>query len=184
MDFVAFIVDCVSCRCRLRAAFEMRWLATQVSAESESKPAAKSIWCSIAECTALALLEHLLERFAVAKIEPPAVEHAETDFCLLLIDSFARFFHDLLLMGIAGTCFVFATGTSNTHVNALADELEVGLKSVGIMPDHMEGYRANSWVLMDYNSVIVHIFTPESREFYDLDRLWQDGESIDMSFLN
>lgn len=70
MDFVAFIVDCVSCRCRLRAAFEMRWLATQVSAESESKPAAKSIWCSIAECTALALLEHLLERFAVAKIEP------------------------------------------------------------------------------------------------------------------
>ena len=80
--------------------------------------------------------------------------------------------------------FVFATGTSNTHVNALADELEVGLKSVGIMPDHMEGYRANSWVLMDYNSVIVHIFTPESREFYDLDRLWQDGESIDMSFLN
>ena len=37
---------------------------------------------------------------------------------------------------------------------------------------------------MDYNSVIVHIFTPESREFYDLDRLWQDGESIDMSFLN
>ena len=76
--------------------------------------------------------------------------------------------------------FVFATGTSNTHVNAL----EVGLKSVGIMPDHMEGYRANSWVLMDYNSVIVHIFTPESREFYDLDRLWQDGESIDMSFLN
>ena len=80
--------------------------------------------------------------------------------------------------------FVFATGTSNTHVNALADELEVGLKFVGIMPDHMEGYRANSWVLMDYNSVIVHIFTPESREFYDLDRLWQDGESIDMSFLN
>ena len=80
--------------------------------------------------------------------------------------------------------FVFATGTSNTHINALADELKVGLKSVGIMPDHMEGYRANSWVLMDYNSVIVHIFTPESREFYDLDRLWQDGESIDMSYLN
>lgn len=80
--------------------------------------------------------------------------------------------------------FVFATGTSNTHVNALADELEVGLKTVGVMPDHMEGYRANSWVLMDYSSVIVHIFTPESREFYDLDRLWQDGESIDTSFLN
>ena len=80
--------------------------------------------------------------------------------------------------------FVFATGTSNTHVNALTDELEVGLKAMDVMPDHLEGYRANSWVLMDYNSVIVHIFTPESRDFYDLDRLWQDGENIDMSFLN
>ena len=80
--------------------------------------------------------------------------------------------------------FVFATGTSNTHVNALTDELEVGLKAMDVMPDHLEGYRANSWVLMDYNSVIVHIFTPESRDFYDLDRLWKDGENIDMSFLN
>lgn len=103
MDFVAFIVDCVSCRCRLRAAFEMRWLATQVSAESESKPAAKSIWCSIAECTALALLEHLLERFAVAKIEPPAVEHAETDFCLLLIDQTSAFFSLILSHGSSTT---------------------------------------------------------------------------------
>lgn len=80
--------------------------------------------------------------------------------------------------------FVFATGTSNTHVNALADEVEMQLKKIGIMPDHIEGYRSNSWVLLDYGTVIVHVFTPDSREFYDLDRLWQDGQLVDTSFLN
>ena len=80
--------------------------------------------------------------------------------------------------------FVLASGTSNTHVNALADEVEVQLKRIGITPDHIEGYRSNSWVLMDYDTVIVHVFTPDSREFYDLDRLWQDGEPIAISFLD
>lgn len=80
--------------------------------------------------------------------------------------------------------FVLASGTSNTHVNALADEVEVQLKQIGVTPDHIEGYRSNSWVLMDYDTVIVHVFTPDSREFYDLDRLWQDGEPVDTSFLD
>ena len=80
--------------------------------------------------------------------------------------------------------FVLASGTSNTHVNALADEVEVQLKKIGVTPDHIEGYLSNSWVLMDYDMVIVHVFTPESREFYDLDRLWQDGEPVDISFLD
>ena len=80
--------------------------------------------------------------------------------------------------------FVFATGTSNTHVNALADELEYKLKKMGVEPHHVEGYRANSWVLLDYGEVIVYIFTEDSRAFYDLDRLWQDGEQVDLSFLN
>lgn len=79
--------------------------------------------------------------------------------------------------------FVFATGTSNTHVNALADETEFHLKEIGIAPHHVEGYRSNSWVLIDYGNVIVHIFTDESRQYYDLDRLWQDGEQVDTAFL-
>ena len=80
--------------------------------------------------------------------------------------------------------FVFATGTSNTHVNALADEMEFQLKEIGVTPHHVEGHRSNSWILLDYDNVIVHIFTDESRQYYDLDRLWQDGEQIDTSFLN
>ena len=77
--------------------------------------------------------------------------------------------------------FVIATGNNNTHVRALADELDEKLKAEGLPPARMEGYRSNSWILLDYQSVIIHIFTPEARAFYDLDRLWQDGVSVDIS---
>lgn len=74
--------------------------------------------------------------------------------------------------------FVIATGTGNTHVKSLADELEVKLKEQGNAPANVEGYRSNSWVLLDYHSVVVHIFTGEGRDYYDLDRLWRDGKQI------
>ena len=79
--------------------------------------------------------------------------------------------------------FVIATGTSSTHVKSLADEVEFKLKEEGIKPEHTEGYRSNSWVLLDYGGIIVHIFTEDARSFYDLDHLWQDGEAIDISSL-
>ena len=75
--------------------------------------------------------------------------------------------------------FVIASGNSNTHVRALADEVEEQLKKEGVAPARVEGYRSDSWVLLDYSSVVVHVFTPDAREFYDLDRLWADGEKID-----
>ncbi len=76
-----------------------------------------------------------------------------------------------------GDYFVLATGTSGTHVKSLADELEFRLKEKGVSAARVEGYRSNSWILLDYESVIIHIFTPEARAFYDLDRLWEDGVS-------
>lgn len=87
--------------------------------------------------------------------------------------------HDI---SVLADYFVIATGTSSTHVKALADEVEFQLKErYGIAPQHTEGYRSNTWVLQDYGNVIVHVFTEESRTFYDLDRLWQDGEHVDIS---
>jgi ribosome-associated protein len=77
--------------------------------------------------------------------------------------------------------FVIATGTSSTHVNSLADEVEFKLEEQGIKVRHKEGYHSNSWILLDYGNVVVHVFTPESRSFYDLDRLWRDGQDIDVS---
>lgn len=76
---------------------------------------------------------------------------------------------------------VIATGNSSTHVKALADEVEYRLDEAGVSVSHIEGYRSNSWILLDYVDVIVHVFSEEAREFYDLDRLWLDGESIDIS---
>lgn len=76
---------------------------------------------------------------------------------------------------------VIATGTSSAHVKAIADEVEYQLDEAGISVSHIEGYRSNSWILLDYVDVIVHIFSDEAREFYDLERLWQDGKEIDIS---
>ena len=68
---------------------------------------------------------------------------------------------------------VLATGTSNTHVRALADEVEFKVKEeLGIDPIRTEGQGNNMWILIDYGSVIVHVFTKEGREFYKLDKLW------------
>ena len=71
--------------------------------------------------------------------------------------------------------FVIAGGTSNTHVRALADEVEYALAQQGIRPERIEGGDSESWLLLDYGGMIVHIFQDHVREFYDLERLWQDG---------
>ena len=72
--------------------------------------------------------------------------------------------------------FVLATGTANTHVRALADEVEFKLKEIGIEPMHIEGTSGNSWTLLDYGCVVVHIFTSQARDFYKLERLWSGNE--------
>ena len=76
---------------------------------------------------------------------------------------------------------VIATGTSSTQVKAMSDNVEYELDKAGISVSHIEGYRSNSWILMDYIDVIVHVFMEEARNFYDLERLWKDGEIIGVS---
>ncbi len=73
--------------------------------------------------------------------------------------------------------FVIASGTSNTHIKALAGEVEEKMKPIEA-PLHIEGYVSAEWVLMDYNDVNVNIFQKDSRMFYSLERLWQDAEQI------
>lgn len=76
---------------------------------------------------------------------------------------------------------VIATGNSSTHVKALADEVESQIDEMGVSVSHIEGYRSNSWILLDYIDIIVHVFSNEAREYYDLERLWEDGTDIDIS---
>lgn len=76
--------------------------------------------------------------------------------------------------------FIIANGTSNTHVRALAEEVEAELSDVGVEPRSIEG-RATGWILLDYSDVVVHVFTARDREYYNLERLWQDARTIDIS---
>lgn len=75
--------------------------------------------------------------------------------------------------------FVIANGTSSTQIKALADEVEFKLEQEGIRIGHREGYADGRWVLLDYGPVIVHIFHPEAREFYNLEKLWADANEVD-----
>jgi len=77
------------------------------------------------------------------------------------------------------TDFVFiCTSTSTTQSKAIADHVRKMLKDENILPLSIEGYENLNWVLMDYANIVIHIFLPEYREFYDLERLWGDAESI------
>jgi len=81
---------------------------------------------------------------------------------------------------IVADYFIICTANSNTHVRALADEVEYQLEEAGIKADHIEG-RATGWVLLEYKGVVVHIFLEESRNYYNLERLWEDAAKIDVS---
>ena len=78
--------------------------------------------------------------------------------------------------------FVIATGSSNTQINSLVDYVEnVMAEEAEEHPLHREGYRGGTWVLMDFGSLVVHVFTAEARKFYDLERLWQDGHQVNLA---
>ena len=77
--------------------------------------------------------------------------------------------------------FLICTGTSNTHVKTLCDYAEFTLENLGEPLLGREGHRGNSWELLDYGPIVVHVFTDEARKFYDLERLWADAENIDLS---
>lgn len=68
--------------------------------------------------------------------------------------------------------FVIATARNQRQVIAICDAIEEKLRLEGVKPRHLEGYPRREWVLMDYGPFVIHIFTPKSREFYDLERLW------------
>jgi ribosome-associated protein len=85
------------------------------------------------------------------------------------------------LRGIADVAefFVIATGANNRQVDAIVDEIENVLRDKGIRAFAIEGREDNSWDLMDFGGVMVHVFQPEARAFYRLERLWGDAPRVD-----
>ncbi len=84
---------------------------------------------------------------------------------------------------IVADYFVIASASNTTHVKSLVDEVEFKLKEMGITPLRVEGYQSANWIVLDYGDVVVHIFYTETRDYYTLDKLWSDGESLDIAEL-
>lgn len=85
---------------------------------------------------------------------------------------------DIKNVTVIADYFIIASGSNVNQVQAMADSVEEALGKEGMNPKQIEGYRAANWILMDYNDIIVHIFSEQDRVFYDLERIWRDGVSI------
>jgi ribosome-associated protein len=93
---------------------------------------------------------------------------------------------DVVVLDLRGTpaftdFFVLCSGQNPRQVKAIADAIEEALRVAKIRPAHVEGYERGEWILMDFFSFIVHVFNPQTRAFYSLERLWGDAERIDVS---
>ena len=81
---------------------------------------------------------------------------------------------------ILGDYFIIANGSSSTQVKALADEVDEKMSENNVEPNHIEG-KSSGWILLDYGDVVIHVLGRDEREFYSIERLWQDGTQIDIS---
>jgi ribosome-associated protein len=79
--------------------------------------------------------------------------------------------------------FVLCSGTNPRQVQAIADEVELRLKTAGLRPAHVEGYKQAEWILVDYVDFIVHVFSEKARKYYDLERLWKTAKRLEPSEL-
>lgn len=90
---------------------------------------------------------------------------------------------DISKVSVLADYFIIANGTNSNQVNALVDSVEEELHKIGCEAKQREGYGAGNWVLLDYADIIVHVFDKENRLFYDLERIWKDGQRIELSDL-
>ena len=91
---------------------------------------------------------------------------------------------DIQDVSIIADYFIIASGSNRNQVQTMADNVEEVLGRSGYEPRQLEGYGTATWILMDYNDIIVHIFSEEDRLFYDLERIWKDGKEVSIEELN
>lgn len=88
---------------------------------------------------------------------------------------------DIRDISIIADYFIIASGNNKNQVQTMADNVQEILGRAGYEPRQQEGYSTASWILLDYNDIIVHIFSEEDRLFYDLERIWRDGKDVDIN---
>lgn len=86
---------------------------------------------------------------------------------------------DIQGVSILADYFIIVGGSNANHVQAMADSVEEDLYKAGFEARQIEGYNTANWILMDYGDLIVHIFSREDRLFYDLERIWRDGKTLE-----
>ena len=91
---------------------------------------------------------------------------------------------DISKISVIADYFIIAGGSNARQIKALADNVEEKLGKDGVVPKSIEGYQSANWILMDYADVIIHIFNQEERLFYDLERIWTDGNFVAVEDLN
>lgn len=90
---------------------------------------------------------------------------------------------DISKISVLADYFIIAGGNNENQVKALAGNVEEEFAKAKISPKHIEGYNSANWILMDFNDVIVHVFNEDDRLFYDLERIWRDGQVVDVNEL-
>lgn len=86
---------------------------------------------------------------------------------------------DIADVSVIADYFVIANGTNSSQVEAMVDQVTDELAKQKIHPERVEGIRSSGWILMDFNDVVIHIFSKEDRLFYDLERIWRDGKTVE-----
>ncbi len=87
---------------------------------------------------------------------------------------------DISKVSILADYFMIASGSNPNQIHAIADLVEEKLAKEGVHARAVEGYQNANWILMDYQDIVIHIFDQESREFYNLERIWSDGEVVEI----
>ena len=90
---------------------------------------------------------------------------------------------DISKISVLADYFIIAGGNNIRQIQSIADNVEEKLGKAGIVPKSMEGYHTSNWILMDYRDIIIHIFNQEERLFYDLERIWADGTTVEAADL-
>ncbi|MBR1650481.1 MAG: ribosome silencing factor [Lachnospiraceae bacterium] len=90
---------------------------------------------------------------------------------------------DISDVSVIADLFIIAGGSNKNQVQALCDNVTVKLGRAGFPENHIEGYETANWILLDFGDIIVHIFDKENRTLYDLERIWRDGKTIELSEL-
>ena len=90
---------------------------------------------------------------------------------------------DIRNVSVIADYFIIADGSNHNQIQAMARNVEEEMGKQSVHPKQIEGFQSANWILMDYNDVIVHIFSSEDRLFYDIERIWRDGKSIALSDL-